>query len=384
VADRRLLLACVSSAVAGVLLSAFLHSHWSDPSIYSDIGSFWGRSWLQAGQAPYTSANAFFEYPPIAGLILYFCRIVGGDYTGYYLTFSALSLLAAAAMGWSCWRLATDLNVRTHPLYFLLPSVIVYGVYNFDLFNGLFVVLGLMLFVEKKRDASAVFIGLAIVTKLVGIVLLPLLLLEAKGQRARYLAVCAVVAALPLLPILFANPGFFSQFSSFFQGWGLEDAWYIWIFGNPFSSTAKLFGYVLIGALLLRVYTLKAPLVPRSFLALSAYLLGTYIYAPQFSLVLIPLVAVLALNSPALYFWEIFNALIILTWFTVPTSPTSGPTYPWTVPQAMALIRSASLAVLSINVASLSGHPVIPWIRRRFGSEVTVQTTLPESGTSGR
>jgi hypothetical protein len=106
------------------------------------------------------------------------------------------------------------------------------------------------------------------------------------------------------------------------------------------------------------------PLVPRSFIALSAYLLGTYIYAPQFNVMLIPLMAVLAVTSPFVYLLDVFNALIILTWFTVPDS-----THPWTLPQAMALLRSASLALLSLSIASSSGHSLISWIRVRTGQQ---------------
>jgi uncharacterized membrane protein len=382
--SRRLLAACISAAFGGMLLSIFIHSPWSSPSFYSDIQSFWyTRPWLQLGQVPYSSFSAFLEYPPISGLILYVSRVVGVDYSGYYLIFSLVSLWAAVILAWSTWRLAGDLGVKASPLYFILPSMIVYGVYNFDLFNALFIVLGLLFFVEKKRDLSAVFIGLAIATKLVAVILIPVLIFEVTGwdKRVRYLLVCAVATAIPFLPIVFANPGFFSQFLSYYKGWGLEDAWYVWIFGDPLSGVAKLFGIAILIPILLRVYTLKAPLATRCFLALSGYFLASYIYAPQFSVALIPLVVVLALNSPALFSWEVFNALIILTWFTVTPTPTSGPTYPWTLPQTMALLRSASLAVLSVQVASASGNSLILWLRRALGVPGTRQTTLPISGS---
>lgn len=389
--DRRLLAACISSSVAGVLLSVLLHSPWSDPNIYSDISSFWARGWVAAGQVPY-SQGAFLEYPPVSGLLLYASRIIGGafagvagsSYSGYYVAFSALSLCAAVVMAWSTWRLAGDLGVRVNPLYFLLPSMIIYGVYNFDLFDALFIVLGLQHFVEKKRGRSAVFIGLAIATKFVAGVLVPMFLLELAStkERAKYLAVAGVVAAAFFLPVAILNPGYFSQFAAYFSNWGLEDAWYIWIFGDPFSRPAKLFGLAVLLVLLARTYTLRMPLPQRSFLAISAYLLGTYIYAPQFNLTLIPLVAVLALTSPWLYFWEVFDALIILTWFSVPATPTSGPTYAWTLPQAFALLRSASLALLSLSVASGSGHSLYGWLVGKVGAAPAGRVATERSSSS--
>ncbi len=366
----------MASSVAAIFFSAFLHSGYSVPSIYSDIASFWGRGWVSAGQVPYSSPGAFLEYPPISGLFLYTARVLGGAfagaagglYAGYYDSFSALSLVAAAVLGWSTWRLAKGLGVQLNPVYFVLPSMIVYGVYNFDLFDAMFVVLCLQFFVEKRPGRSAVFLGLAVATKGVAIVLLPLFLLELAGVRARakYLAVTLGVVGATLVPIAVFNFGFFGQFVAFFSNWGLEDAWYVWIFGSPFSHAAKYFGYAVLGLLLLRVYTLKMPLVPRSFLALTAYLLGTYIYAPQFNVTLVPLLAVMAVTTPALYFFDIFNAMIILTWFTVPATATGGPTYPWTIPQAMALLRSGCLALLGLSVAGGTGHSLLNWLSAKL------------------
>ena len=370
--NRTALLGAVGSSVAAIFFSAFLHSGSSVPMIYSDIASFWGRSWVAAGQVPYSSAATFFEYPPMSGAFLYAARVLGGLlagyagglYSGYYDSFSALSLAAAAVTGWSTWRLARALGSKLNPLYFFLPSMLVYGVYNFDLFDAMFVVLALQFFLEKRAWRSAVFLGLAIATKGIAIVLLPLFLMELAGGRAKaeYLVASLATVGVTLLPIAVYNFGFFGQFISFFAHWGLEDAWYIWIFGNPFSHAAKDFGYAVLGLLLVRVYTMKMPLVPRSFLALTAYLLGTYIYAPQFNVTLIPLLAVMAVTTPALYFFEVFNAMIIFTWFTVPATATGGPTYPWTLPQTMALLRSASLALVGLSVAGRSGHSLVKWL----------------------
>ncbi len=409
-----------------MFLSFMLHSPWSNPNIYSDIGSFWGKSVqqglvtqypVQQGWVPYF--QFFFEYPPISGYILYFARIVGGVYNGYYSVFGVVSLAAALVLAWSCWRVANALGTRLNPLYFFLPSVLVYGVYNFDLFNALFIILSLQFFLEDRKGASAAVLGLSIATKLVGIVLLPIYLLEirklkepkreantvirsdsqllveqtSKGWRGkggylgrlrdllrksrftiiewvrrnrlrlRYLLIVAAVVAFFYLPIALLNFKDLSQFYVWFRDWGLEDAWYVWIFQSPFSPYAKWFGIAVVGLLLLRVYTLKVSLAPRVFLGLAAYLLGATVYSPQFNLMLIPLVIVLAFDDPSLYAWEVFNALIILTWFSV-----TNPTWPWTLPQAMALLRAGSLGWLCLALLYKNGiRPVelLPSFLRR-------------------
>jgi hypothetical protein len=247
--------------------------------------------------------------------------------------------------------------------------MLIYGVYNFDLFNALFIVLSLQFFVEKRNGLSAGFLGVAIATKFVAGVLLPVFLLELTGlkERTRYLIVSALVVAAFFVPIVLANFGYVTQFLSFYSGWGLEDAWYIWIFIDQFSHAAKVFGAVLLVVLLLRVYTLKMPVVQKSFLALAAYLLATTVYAPQFNVMLIPLFVVLAMISPWLFSMEAFNALIILTWFKV-----DNPTHAWTVPQAMALARTASLALLALWVSSQTGHSLVAWLRTRLAPPRTI------------
>ena len=371
--DQRTLAACISSSAAAILLSIVLHSPWAVPNIYSDIGAFWGRSWVAGGQFPNSSPDTFFEYPPVSGLILYGARVLGGNYTGYYLSFSAFSLVAVAVLAWSTWRLASKMGVRVNPLYFFLPSIVIYGVYNFDLFNALFVMLSIQLFVEKRRGWSAVFLGLAFATKLVAIVLLPVFLIEIAGWKSKlsYFATGSVVAAAFFLPIVLVNPGYVSLAYNFLSTWGLEDAWYLFLFGDQFSRTAKLFGLVLMLALFVRIYTLKTPLVQRIFLVLTAYLLSTYIYAPQFNVMMLPIVAVLALTTPSLYFWEVFNALIILTWFTFP-----DPTHAWSVPQDFALLRAAALGLMGLSVASMSGHSLLAWFKRMTSADKSVQTKL--------
>lgn len=342
----------------GILLSVIIHSPWSTPNLYSDIGSFYnsggGRFWIVNGNFPNLGPCApdfqknCFEYPPIAGFIIYFARVVGGSSVGYYLVVSLLSILAALGIAWSSWRTSKALGKRLHPLYFMLPSVIVYGLYNFDLFNAFFIVLSLQLFLEDRKTLSAVSLGVSVATKLVGAVLLPVFLLEFRGarQRGRYLGIAAATAAVFFVPVALANFGYVTGFIDFFRAWGLEDAWFIWIFQDPFSSAAKAFSLLLTVSLLVAVYALRTGVAEKAFLSLCAYLLGAYIYAPQYNLMLIPLVAVLAVESSPLFVMETFNALIILTWFGV-----SDPTHAWTMPQLMALIRTAALAWLAYSVA---------------------------------
>ncbi len=351
-------MAAAAASASAVFLSFMIHSPWLGLNVYSDIASFWIRTPVQQGLVPYF--QYFFEYPPLSGYLLYFARIVGGDYDGYYTVFGLMSLAAAVGIGWSCWRVTALLGRRLDPVYFFLPSIIVYGVYNFDLFNALFIILSLQFLLEGRKDVSALWLGLSVVLKLVGGLLLPVYLLELRKTKdmTRYVLIVAAVVAFFYLPIAVLNPKDLYQFYTYFRDWGLEDAWYLWIFLDPFSAYAKLFGFAVTVLLLARAYTLKVPLVHKVFLTLAAYLLGAYIYAPQFNVMLIPLVTVLVVEKPSLYLWEVFNAFIILTWFLVPNPTSAG-----TLPQAMALLRTGCLAWLCLDLvhaAGLKTHDLLP------------------------
>jgi hypothetical protein len=355
----------ITSITVALGLSVWLHAPGSSPQIYSDvIDSFWSRQWLQAGSFPYTTQ--YFEYPALSGLLIYATKVIGSTLTGYYETFSAFSFVAGAVIAWSCWSIVKKSGKSLVPFYFMLPTFIIYGVYNFDLFHAVFVMLSLQALVYNRRGFSAFFLAVAVSTKLASVVLLPLFILEARDWRSRlsYLGIFAVVVAIINVPFAVMNFNSFLAGYQFIGNWGLEDAWYVWIFQNPNTWTiAKIFGLGVAALLLLRVYTMKGELLPKTFLALAAYLLGTYIYAPQFNLLLLPVIAVLDLQSPSLFLWDGFNALIILTWFI----PGSSPTLAGNWPQVFALLRAACLVWLSLSLAVREGYGLPRFVYSLFG-----------------
>ncbi len=99
-------------------------------------------------------------------------------------------------------------------------------------------------------------------------------------------------------------------------------------------------------------------MVVKAFFAITAYLLGTYIYSPQFNILLLPILALIDVQHPALYLWDGFNALIILTWFIQP-----NPTLAGTWPQLFALLRTGSLAWLAVAVAGIDGRSITSWLK---------------------
>ncbi|HYB76199.1 MAG TPA: hypothetical protein VEC08_04500, partial [Nitrososphaerales archaeon] len=135
------LLMAISAIATSTLISFVIHAPWAVPNIYSDItGSFWGRCWVQAGSLPYipTSTAACdyaFEYPTLSGLILYGARLFGSDILTFYNTVSAMTLVAGVVVAGGSWAIARRLGKSLDPLYFLMPTFMIYGIYNFDMFH---------------------------------------------------------------------------------------------------------------------------------------------------------------------------------------------------------------------------------------------------------
>mgnify|MGYP000019107259 CR=1 FL=1 len=345
--------AYINAAVYGVaviswLLSAALHNPRMSGNIYSDIVYFWHRDHeLRLGLAP--CFEFFFEYPPLSCVVTYLSRIIGGPVLeSYYSAFVYLSLPAYLLLTWSIITIVEKSGVSKLGLLVIAsPSLVVYGIYNYDHFAAAFAGAAIALFLLGRRELSALSSGLALAFKLYSGLILPLFLIELKDTRQRltYFAYFVIGAAVPYVAQIILNPHSIVEFFRYHGGWGLENAWYIWIFGNPGSPSAKIFGLAIAAYLLLRVYVMRGSLQAKCLLAVAAWLFSSYVFTPQMVIWLIPLIAA---QPRALYFWpavEITNVGIIMTWFG-----DYDPIMPGTPPQVLALIRAVSLGLMGLSV----------------------------------
>jgi 4-amino-4-deoxy-L-arabinose transferase-like glycosyltransferase len=143
----KVLLPALAAAFISWTLSVYIHYPMVQGSIYSDIVSFWHREpGLAAGLKP--CIDYFFEYPPAACFITYAARLLGGpDVEGYYMAFVLLSLPAFLLLAYSMHRLAGRVAIALT----LSPSLIVYGIYNYDHFLAALMALALALYLSGRR-----------------------------------------------------------------------------------------------------------------------------------------------------------------------------------------------------------------------------------------
>jgi len=307
------------------------------PNHYTDIVSIYYREGVGAGALGIPYVNYVFEYPVLAGVIVYaasfIARAVTQDFTAglvlYDLVVDLFLYVFTLITVIFLYRLTARYGVgsrRIWQAFLVMPSFLMFVVYNFDIIAIAFTVLSLYLFVSERHSASAVSLGLGVCAKLYPGILLPALLagLPSWRSRGKYAAIAAIVLAVVNLPFMIMGFQTWLGTWSFLAGWGIENSWLIFIF-NQMDPMAH---YVSFALLLYAIYKIMAEthrwsaptnekLLTRSFLLSLAWLLCSYIVTPQMALMLLPFyVLIPAIPLFAAYASEVLNALILALWFT--------------------------------------------------------------------
>jgi len=348
-----------------LLLSAILHAPWSEPSLYTDIiGAYW-RDFAAAGRIPYLHREPSgdpFEYPYIAAAISLLCSSFGGGLTGFYVAYS-LTVMAFGVLLAYC-----ALKFKNGPLTLIClaaPSLIVYGIYGYDVIMAALTALAILLYIGRRYTLSGIVLALSAHVKFYSVIFLPYALIDLKGRdRLRFLAAFAITYLAPVA----ALPSAFIDLVKFHSSWGIEAAWYIFLFPDAAHPVmrltnippdmmasiraAQVFGYAIFILLYLHVLGLKTS--PEKFMALSlmAYFMGTPRYSPQSNILFLPFLASVidVRAAPFFILWEAANASVIMTWFA-----SSAPHLPWQPPQIAALIRFIGLAMMFVSAETMLG-----------------------------
>jgi hypothetical protein len=339
-----------AAGLASFILSYMIHSPDFSGSIYSDIVSFWHREgWPARLRIPYIEAP--FEYPPLSGFLTFLAASLGSNIASYYSIFSAIILAFYMIMLEVVIRLCEERGVGLEYALILLclsPSMILYMVYNYDVIFASLLMLSLFLLIRRRLTSSAIAFSAAALVKLINLIMLPFILMHIEGWRDRikYAIVSLGIFAAVNLALWALNPGFIDGTYLYHARWGLEDAWYLIFFPSPESwDMAKIFGALLMLYGLLKVYLHDyANLLQRTFMALSVFLLTSYVFTPQMLLWLPPLLAVMGSLPIPYFFLDLANAGIILLWLETP-----NPISPGSPPQLFALLRAALLLIILLE-----------------------------------
>jgi uncharacterized membrane protein len=357
------------------------HSPSIVPNHYSDIVSIYYRSGIGNGPHGIPYVDYVFEYPTLVGAIVYVASLLARSSTQDFFTslvyyklvvdfvLYAFTIMAIVVL----YKLTERYGVaskRIWQLFLVMPSFLMFVDYNFDIIAIALALLALYLFILGKHSTSAISLGLGIGAKLYPAVLLPALLAASPSwkSRGRYAITAIAIVAIINLPFMLVKFSTWYGTWSFLAGWGIENSWLIFIFGQM-DPLAHYFGlavflYIAYKAMMetrKRAIAADQKLLVRSFLLSLAWLLGSYIVTPQMALILLPFYVLMpTVPILAAYVSDTLNALIMVFWFAEMNAGRNP--IAWDNPvQWIALSRQ--LIWLGLLVQHLYPARVVRWVK---------------------
>ena len=362
---------------------------------YSDIVPLWGDERLDTGAVPYRDTAV--EYPVLTGAFM----LVTADLTrGVHaldthwhevIIFGALSALLLSLCGLVVTA-ATAQSAGRRPydaaLFALSPLLIFHAFTNWDLLAMALTSSALWAWARRKPVLAGALIGLGTAAKLYPVLLL--VAIGALAMRTRKYAPaawCAVAAAavwaMVNVPIALAYYTGWSKFYTFSIERPAERST-VWAMLRTATSGSVRAGdapfwkppgaavaFILIGALIALVWiALRAPVKPRlgqlAFLAVLVFLLTTKVWSPQYSLWLVPLLALARPRWRLALIWQFTEitvwilTLILLLGFD-PGQASHGIAYGWLM--LVLIARDALLLIIAGLIVHEMWHPELDVVR---------------------
>jgi hypothetical protein len=326
-------IAVTISAAPRLALAAGVLPDAARPFVWSDVHWTYAEQ-LSGGRLPYR--DTWLGYPPGIGYLAGAFALLAGGPVGYVALWTALTALAAGAIGLLLARAAGPSPTLAY--WSLSPQLLLLGGANFDALPIALLVVAVTLARHGKRMWALVALALGAVTKVFPAALAPLEIARLARDRgpaaaAAGAALFAGVVALVALPSLVAPwPGTISVLSAatrtnFASVWGIAEAG-IAALGVP--DPALLVGVVTLAGL---AATYLVIVMPRArgadparggLLALLAVLLWSRLYSPQFSLWVLPFFVLLGVGVRRYALLSIADVVVFLSVYPltlVPWSP---------------------------------------------------------------
>jgi uncharacterized membrane protein len=360
---------------------------------YSDVIPLWGAERLDAGAVPYRDNGV--EYPVLTGGFMWATAAVTRAVHSIFghqdegVLFAILTSIGLAACGLLVVAGtvgAAGARPYDAAIFALSPLLVFHAFSNWDLLAMALAACALWAWARSRPVAAGVLIGLGVAAKLYPIFLLvPIGILAVRTARYRPAIWCTVAAAATWLAV---NAPFAA---AYYNGWrefyafsATRDAeastfWYI---GHYLATTGIGNGYppgwsppgaavavVLLLALAgVATLGLLAPVRPRmaqlAFLAVFAFLITTKVWSPQYSLWLVPLVALARPRWRITLLWqfsEIVVWVVTLLWLLGFNDGSHATDYGWLM--LALLTRDAFLFVIAGLIVYEMWHPEADVVR---------------------
>jgi uncharacterized membrane protein len=368
---------------------------------YSDVIPLWSAEGLDQGEVPYRDHAV--EYPVLTGGFMY----VSAELTRAWHAVAAdgwlpghsesimFGVITCALLG-ICGLLAVYATAGAAgprrfwdaALFAASPLLIFHAFSNWDLLAMAFASGALWAWARGKPVLTGVLIGLGAAAKLYPVFLLiPLLLLAYRTRLWRPVIGASAAAAVSWLavnlPVALSWTSGWKEFYTFSETrpaeastfWAMAKHYFPGTFGDPASSAwtppGVAVALVLLAALAAVGWiALRVPSRPRlaqlAFLTVAAFLLTTKVWSPQYSLWLVPLLALARPRWRMALIWqatEIGVWVATLLWLLAGSDPNKALTYEGLT--GFLLARDAVLLVLIAMIVFEMYHPDRDIVRTR-------------------
>jgi uncharacterized membrane protein len=389
---------CVTLVLAYVQKSPCATGDWVGSkqythACYSDVVPLWSAERLDVGNVPYRDNGV--EYPVLVGGFMW---LTAGLTQAVHTVFSSISdvslftaltclLLAVCGLATAAGTVgAAGRRPYDAAVFALSPLLVFHAFSNWDLLAMAFASCGLWAWARDRPVAAGVLIGLGTAAKLYPIfLLLPIVLLAIRTRVWREAAWCvlsAVVVWLAVnLPLSLAYYNGWREFYAFSFSRDAEAStfWYMGHYlvtvgfngGVPpaWDPSGIAVAFLLIGALgAVSWLALLAPVKPRlgqlAFLSVLAFLLTTKVWSPQYSIWLVPLVALARPRWRLALIWqfsEIAVWIATLLWLLGFNDSAHGIDYGWLM--LILLVRDAFLIAIASQVVREIWRPELDTLR---------------------
>jgi hypothetical protein len=294
---------------AGTLPDVLRPFTWSDP-LFTYVRGLAGH------RLPYFDTP--FEYPPVLGFLAGLLSLLAPDAAWYVGAWTIILAVCAAATAYLLAPFASTRRVAC--AWALAPQLVVFGSLNFDLVAVVFLVASIVCLRTGRETAATAFLGLGAAAKLFPAAALPAALARIP-RRGLAVAIFVAVVTVLTIPTLFARSSAVSGIVYYASlGSNLDSLWgmlarVLAALGVPSADTVVLVitltGLVVTYAIALR-YVRSEPAIACG-LAVLAVMLWTRRYSPQYSLWILPTLALTAVPGRTIALLAIADTLVFLT-----------------------------------------------------------------------
>lgn len=233
------------------------------------------------------------EYPVITGFFIYSMWYIGKSLIGYVVLTWIFLTLCAIITALVLYKLCKLLNIDKERLiwfFIFAPSLIVFGVYNWDMIAVMFMVLAIYFFYRNNYIISAIFLGLGFNAKLFPILILPMMLLKTNLKQDVKIILVFLVTFFILNAYYLVNSFDVWKATYLFHSLREPNIDSIWAFTGLETSTINFLSLTLflLSYIILVYYHKKYDFLALSFMSILLFLLFNKIFSPQYILWLLP------------------------------------------------------------------------------------------------